>query len=146
MWESLYEGIELSFDPPSYIIFSKEVISLMTKRLQRCAKSPEVGGLLLGYIRETHFDVRCITIPYPKDICRRTAFYRNDEKHIIFLEETLKKSNGRIVYLGEWHTHPEKNPIPSSIDIQEWNHIKSTRNYPLVFLILGLESFYIKRY
>ena len=40
-------------------------------------------------------------------------------------------------YLGEWHTHPERAPIPSAIDRNEWKVIAAARTTPMLFLILG---------
>uniref|UniRef100_UPI003CED28D9 Mov34/MPN/PAD-1 family protein n=1 Tax=Enterobacter cloacae complex sp. 280C5 TaxID=3395861 RepID=UPI003CED28D9 len=33
---------------------------------------------------------------------------------------TSGRSDGFLVYLGEWHTHPEDFPQPSSTDLRSW--------------------------
>ncbi len=43
-------------------------------------------------------------------------------------------------YIGEWHTHPETEPTPSSIDKREWRKICHTKNEPMVFLIAGTRN------
>lgn len=43
-------------------------------------------------------------------------------------------------YVGEWHTHPELNPFPSAIDRHGWEHICSSRNAPMLFIIAGTED------
>jgi integrative and conjugative element protein (TIGR02256 family) len=138
LWERLYNGIILSTTPFSGIIFSKSAIRKFKKFATYKDNTHESGGLLLGYIRGDHFDVETITTPYKNDKFSQFSFERNDRKHL----EKLKKKYG-ITYIGEWHTHPEDVPFPSPIDILEWNTIKSTRNYPLVFLILGFKGYYI---
>jgi integrative and conjugative element protein (TIGR02256 family) len=40
-------------------------------------------------------------------------------------------------YIGEWHTHPENDPQPSTLDLDEWCKICSRREDPMVFLIQG---------
>jgi len=143
MFQELYDGIVLEND--SYIIFSKKIIKKLLLYRQNNRNSPESGGLLLGYIRGNHFDVRFITKPFSKDQQSRFFFERKDSKHIERMNELFSNSKGRISYIGEWHTHPEDNPIPSSIDLNEWDGIVSQRSYPVVFLIIGTKSFYIKR-
>jgi integrative and conjugative element protein (TIGR02256 family) len=47
------------------------------------------------------------------------------------------------VYLGEWHTHPEADPTPSSIDRADWK-LRLARDRIdadfVFFLIVGLEE------
>jgi integrative and conjugative element protein (TIGR02256 family) len=40
-------------------------------------------------------------------------------------------------YIGEWHTHPESDPRPSALDLDEWRKICHRRNDTMVFLIQG---------
>ncbi|WP_367268380.1 Mov34/MPN/PAD-1 family protein [uncultured Treponema sp.] len=54
--------------------------------------------------------------------------------------------NRAISFLGEWHTHPESNPIPSPLDKKEWQQIKKHNTEPLIFCILGTESTYFSVY
>jgi integrative and conjugative element protein (TIGR02256 family) len=39
--------------------------------------------------------------------------------------------------VGEWHTHPEATPAPSSIDVSEWKSLCRNNEQPLIFVILG---------
>ena len=67
-----------------------------------------------------------------------------EKEHINTLKYIRKLSLGTKSYLGEWHTHPEPNPRPSSLDITEW---KKTANYNedmLLFLIVGQETIFIQ--
>jgi integrative and conjugative element protein (TIGR02256 family) len=143
LWERLNKGIILTNSPYSCIVFSSKVLKklqvIVDKKIDIC----ESGGLLLGFIRENHFDVRMITVPYKKDYTSRYSFIRNDERHLNIFQAIRLRINKNLTYIGEWHTHPEDNPRPSSIDLNEWKSIKSTRLYPLVFMILGKKDFYI---
>lgn len=47
-------------------------------------------------------------------------------------------SEKKMDYLGEWHTHPEINPPPSGVDINEWVKITNRLTKPMAFMILGL--------
>ena len=143
MREQLYRGVELGRFPLSYIIFSKTVIGALLSFQQLQNTDFESGGLLLGYVRGNHFDVRYITTPYEKDIQARCYFERKDKKHIRIMRKYLRESREEICYLGEWHTHPEDYPNPSSIDTSEWSVIRSKREYSVVFLIIGRKGYYL---
>jgi integrative and conjugative element protein (TIGR02256 family) len=45
-----------------------------------------------------------------------------------------------VDYLGEWHTHPEVLPSPSSLDISEWQLICRRKATPMVFMIVGMDG------
>jgi integrative and conjugative element protein (TIGR02256 family) len=142
LWDELYRGIVISHSPYSCIIFSASVLTKLKGIINNKIKNCESGGLLLGFIRENHFDVRNVTIPYRYDYSSQYSFIRKDRNHINNFQ-SLKKLNKDITYIGEWHTHSEENPKPSIIDLHEWNIIKSTRFYPIVFMIFGESDFYI---
>lgn len=144
MWNRLYEGITISYNPLSHVIFSKNVIKEFKKYQQLGKKDCESGGLLLGYVRKKHFEVLHITTPYTRDSQKRCFFERKDPRHIKLMKKLQKKSNGEICYLGEWHTHPEDYPTPSGIDNHEWMQIRKNRKYTVIFIIIGRKDFYLK--
>lgn len=140
----LHDGVITSYYPNRMVCFSRKVIEKLKKYIQISSFSTEAGGLLIGYRRGKHFEITDITYPYKGDIRKRNFFERKDKKHISKLQFIHKFSFGQKGFLGEWHTHPEKNPRPSSLDITEW---KKTTNYNediLVFLIIGQETIYIQ--
>ena len=51
-----------------------------------------------------------------------------------------RQSDGTIDYLGEWHTHPEHSPSPSTIDTGGWRRIWSKRKTPMLFVIAGTQD------
>jgi integrative and conjugative element protein (TIGR02256 family) len=143
LWERLNKGIVISDSPYSCVIFASKVLkklqAIVNKKIDVC----ESGGLLLGFVRGSHFDIRMITIPYEKDSVSRYLFVRNDVRHFNYFQWIQSRINKNITYIGEWHTHPEDDPKPSSIDLKEWDFIKSTRSYPILFMIIGRKNFYI---
>ena len=146
MWSSLYEGIKLCENPDSCVIFSRKSIDLLFSLRQNEAKRPEGGGLLLGYIRGNHFEIRNITTPQPKDVQKPYFFERKDPAHLEIAKRLAQSSGNKIGYIGEWHSHPEDDPHPSNgIDIPEWDRIYKKLKYPLVFMIIGRKGFYLKR-
>lgn len=146
MFRKLTEGIVINTSPFSVVIFSKFAAKTILKYIQNDNIKPESGGLLLGYRHGNNFEITKVTVPQSKDIQRKTYFERNDENHISIFSKLNKHSNNKITFLGEWHTHPESNPIPSSLDINEWQKTKENNIDSLVFCILGTENIYISCY
>lgn len=76
--------------------------------------------------------------------CERDATIANK-----FIEEDYEQSEHTRFYIGEWHTHPENNPKPSSID---YSSIKSTYQtaslvVPFLFMIIvGAQAFHVNVY
>lgn len=140
----LQDGIVISYNPYHMVCFSNRVIEKLKTFIQKSPASTEAGGLLIGYKRGLHFEITDITYPYKGDIRKRNFFERKDKEHINKLQYIHKLSLAQKGFLGEWHTHPEKNPRPSLLDITEW---KKTANYNkdiLLFLIIGQETIYIQ--
>jgi len=72
------------------------------------------------------------------------GFVRNDKRHLDKFKKLVFLSFGRNFFLGEWLTHPEINPTPSSLDIEEWKKTVQNNLDTLLFLIIGIDSIYLK--
>jgi integrative and conjugative element protein (TIGR02256 family) len=52
------------------------------------------------------------------------------------VNEAFAQSSGRLQYLGEWHTHPEDQPSPSTTDLGSWRrHLIAQEQ--MILLIVG---------
>lgn len=140
----LQDGIVISYSPYHMVCFSNRVIEKLKSFIQISPSSAEAGGLLIGYKRGKHFEITDITYPYKGDTRNRFLFERKDKKHINKLKSIRIFSLGKKGFLGEWHTHPEKNPLPSSLDLIEWEKTASYNEDILLFLIVGQETIYIQ--
>jgi hypothetical protein bacD2_22117 len=107
----------------------------------------EVGGVLTGSIisdniyRISNVSDPCAVI----ELSSRCRFVRDAGKANDFIKSDFKGSEHTRVYVGEWHTHPEDNPQPSSVDIKSVREIYKKSDIVLngVFLIIvGLKSNY----
>lgn len=70
--------------------------------------------------------------------CERDAKKANE-----FIRQDYEQSERTRIYIGEWHTHPEKTPSPSGTDYSSivGNFASSEINAPfLVMVIVGTES------
>jgi integrative and conjugative element protein (TIGR02256 family) len=102
----------------------------------------ESGGLLVGrHIRESDdVIVDVATTPLPGDRQERYRFIRGKRAHQAELDRLWETSNGTWTYLGEWHTHAEPVPRPSSVDRSNWRRILTCDQFSewLFFVIVGM--------
>ena len=103
---------------------------------------PEAFGVLIGSkdLVAEHFKIVDVTVPQQGDRCSRMSFTLKDPEHQNIVDHLHKNSQGQLVYIGTWHTHPEKNPHASCIDIRDWKQCR-LRNpeQRLFFIIIGTE-------
>lgn len=112
---------------------------------QLSSKKNEAFGVLIGYYNnENNIYIRMVTEPYSLDKATRTSFSLRDPKHQEIVSKAFQRSHSLLGYLGTWHTHPEHNPIPSSIDIGDWDRcILRNADRNLFFFIIGKDEPYL---
>lgn len=98
--------------------FPKSLRKRMRKALSQ-ARRREIGGILMAeQIEAGHFRLVDFTID---EVTGGAAhFVRSVGHHQSALSEFYERTAseyGRFNYLGEWHSHPNHLPIPSSTDI-----------------------------
>jgi integrative and conjugative element protein (TIGR02256 family) len=124
-------------NPGGLVLIEDDVLDALEEFRQLERTSPESGGILLGFRRGPHLHVVEITAPQPDDTQSRTAFHRKSKAHQKIALARWAASGSRLDYVGEWHSHPESNPMPSGVDWREWRAILALRTAPMLFLILG---------
>lgn len=115
--------------------------------IEAYSKPPEInkeaGGILIGSYRGPHVEVLHCTTPLHADRRFWNLFDRKDLGH---RDEALRHwhDSGRTITLvGEWHTHPESKPLPSSLDRRTWLKIgKRHKVGPLVLVIRGISGWW----
>ncbi|WP_315922109.1 Mov34/MPN/PAD-1 family protein [Mesorhizobium sp. SP-1A] len=130
------------FETPDheYVLVHPHVWSVMQSFVQSASTQAEAGGILIGSYRGSHIEVLSCTTPLPKDVRKRTLFDRIDRGHHDAAFEAWKKSGRTETYVGEWHTHPERNPSPSGLDLRTWRKITKKQSDPVVFIIVGTDA------
>ena len=79
----------------------------------------EYGGILLGRVSEEgDVFIEIATHPTIFDISTYLSFIRKKSPSQLIIDRLWKRSNGKINYFGEWHTHPFKSNKPSCGDIR----------------------------
>lgn len=103
----------------------------------------EFGGFLIGNYAEEQTHLRITDTILPNKFKGTPCLFERDT---IGIDDKLKQfydEEPKKYYLGEWHTHPDNLPIPSSTDV---NAINSIANHPEVsiknpvMLIIGYDK------
>lgn len=117
------------------------------KKYQQEVGCLESGGVLLGYVYNYYDVIVKATEPNKLDSRGPYSFNRNKIPAQKQIDKSWNKSYGCLIYLGEWHTHSEIKPSPSSTDK---NMIKGALEKTtmeieyLYFIIVGLnENFWV---
>lgn len=101
----------------------------------------EFGGVLVGYYSDDKATVNIIDSILPIDFkSTKTTFERGVEGLKEALEEYYKQ-NPSLVYIGEWHTHPNVGPVPSHTDYNAMKVIVAADSVSIdnpVMIIIGL--------
>jgi integrative and conjugative element protein (TIGR02256 family) len=95
------------------------VFDAICKWLQDSEEKPESGGYIVGYqhIKTGNISLEAVSSPYFMDVKTRIRFDIKDPRHKLFLKKAERK---RSYYMGVWHTHPQRIPVPSGIDWNDW--------------------------
>lgn len=100
----------------------------------------EFGGIFLGEVTEKTAEVTTILTPTKFDNSE-TKFKRYSEDLNDKIAEAYEKNNGRIIFLGEWHSHPLNAPVPSSTDYEAMYKLSTHPNISLKTPILLIISY-----
>ena len=125
------------------IYIHNNVIDIWLKYRQVKKEQHESFGVLIGSCSEDRAEywVDLVTTPYEGDEGSRYAFLLQDGQHQQEVNDAFVSTHGQSVYLGTWHTHPQKNPDPSHIDIIDWRRcIARNKDRKLFFVIIGINE------
>jgi integrative and conjugative element protein (TIGR02256 family) len=131
------------------IIYDRAVLEFFAGQLKEYGSAVETGGVLLGYRNDNFINVLKASLPGPKAIHEYQYFQADPDYVDMVIDEEYANSEGKIVYLGEWHTHPQLIPKPSPKDLQSLDEIAESKGDFCIMLIIGslefsLENFHSK--
>ena len=118
------------------------ILQKMTDITGELGYTEESGGILLGSKDATsrRYIVRDFTYPAHDDERSPYYFIRKKDPSNEAIRRAWENSDGTVNYLGEWHTHDEDMPTPSSTDknlIREVVEDKSSLFDDIFMLIIG---------
>jgi integrative and conjugative element protein (TIGR02256 family) len=103
----------------------------------------EFGGLLIGCYSEDFKTCVIKTSIIPMKYKSSRYYF---ERGIEGLKQKLVEfynSNPRLIYVGEWHTHPDGVPSPSSTDLNAMSEIAESTDVSIenpILMILGINK------
>lgn len=123
------------------LIIVEHAVEQMKAFAQHKWYQKEAGGVLLGRFLLDSADVVIDEITTPQDADRRSRFgFFRSKKHEMRARERWQQQSNTMAYLGLWHTHPEADPMPSSVDRTDWQQAVSKDKFEgdrLFFPIVG---------
>jgi [CysO sulfur-carrier protein]-S-L-cysteine hydrolase len=100
----------------------------------------EFGGFLIGNYTDDFKQLDITDTLLPRKYKATKYLFQRDAVGIDGLLKSFYDEIPKKYYVGEWHTHPDNLPIPSSTDINAINTIINHKDVTIenpVFLIIG---------
>lgn len=124
----------------SSLVFSNEVLEHFKSQKQRLFQN-ERGGILFARFDDSVTRVCLAQGPFKSDLMKAFQFRANKKRAQKDIDNKFEQG---LHYIGEWHTHPQKTPLPSSDDkaaiVDCFN--KSTHELEnLILVIVGQNDF-----
>lgn len=119
------------------LLFEKQALQQICRYVDQQGFDVELGGIFLGLRRGKCIHVSRCTFPGRDDQSRRFRFFRKDSSHQEIAHKLWTKSGHKMDWVGEWHSHPEAAPCPSTIDKATWRSQAESRHTAMAYLIVG---------
>ncbi|EPF90584.1 hypothetical protein GCM10025882_35640 [Acinetobacter gyllenbergii] len=136
---------KMTFELPEnlgFVEFSPEVLEHLEKYKQKSCFSREAGGQLFGsYNGHNTTKIIGITGPRPQDWRTRFGYVPNAKAEQAEIKENYKLG---LHFLGDWHTHPQDIPFPSSTDENSMKKLVKESIHDFVgflMIIVGRKTF-----
>jgi len=101
--------------PRKRLVFTAKVLSHFERNRQRRLTGREAGGQLFARFTQDAIVVEVATGPYRTDKRSRFFFTPDRRREQRDIDIHFKE---RLHFVGNWHTHPEKIPAPSGLDLK----------------------------
>lgn len=97
------------------VILRHAVVQHVRRHMQKRVKDPEKGGQLFARISPEEISIERATGPYKEDKSSRFLIVLDRQRQ---KADILSNFKSGLHYVGDWHTHPEPVPSPSSLDLE----------------------------
>lgn len=99
----------------------------------------EFGGLLVGYYVDDNKTVVITETVLPAEFKSSRFSFERGSKGLKKILEDLYKQSPSLIYVGEWHTHPDNPAVPSRTDMNALQEIVTHEgvfiNNPILLII-----------
>lgn len=141
-WENtIRAGFELSTGRENEILrIEPQALTTIERFRQVGASSAEAGGMIFASIESGLVRVVCATEPAQQDKRGRFSFLPALGPQQLTIDKQFKCG---LHFIGEWHTHPEARPQPSSVDLRSMSdcfRLSQHQLAGLLMIILGTEQ------
>jgi len=121
------------------------VLNEIARWRQDDEEKAESGGYISGYQHQGtgNVSLEMVSVPHLSDVKNRIKYEIKDPAHKLFLKKARRKQS---YYMGAWHTHPQRVPVPSAIDWKDWHEsmqVDKTGCQFIFFIIAGTEEWKI---
>ncbi len=125
------------------VLIEKVVLERISKCVMNYGSTSEVGGILLGFRRGQYIHVTKATTPGHRDKRYELAFLRRDFSHQARATMEWIRSGFTVDWVGEWHSHLEDLPSPSSVDLRTWRKQVQSTKHPMTYIIVGNKDWWV---
>jgi integrative and conjugative element protein (TIGR02256 family) len=115
------------------ITLTDECLGVFSSQRQIGWRAKEIGGQLFARFTPESVDVTVATITKGKSRRTRFGFFPDRDAERADVLSLFKRG---LHYLGDWHTHPQDFPTPSSTDERKLRDIFINSNHELPFMLL----------
>lgn len=113
------------------IAFSQSCLALFEKHCQRSSRHREIGGQLFArFVQNKMLIEQATAVPGRRF---RFSFLPDRRSEQIEIEKYFADG---LHYVGDWHTHPEASPHPSSPDVRKMSGIFKESKHQLDFMLM----------
>lgn len=133
----------ISYRAPSTsteVLLTDNILDHISAHRQKKLWAKEAGGQLFGRFWNGAFIVHVATGPRPADRRSRWSFQPDPTAD---QQEVNKMHAVGLHYLGTWHTHPQRRPMPSKRDVSTMEHTFSNATHELsgfLMLVVGTDD------
>jgi integrative and conjugative element protein (TIGR02256 family) len=120
-----------------WVLVANPVVGMFDRQVKKCHGRVEAGGILIGSYRGPHLDVVGFTEPGAQDISEQFRFIRQDARHQHVATQAWRISGRKNTFVGEWHTHPYGDPLPSFIDKRSWRTTVAQTRMTMIFAVVA---------
>nr|WP_276555700.1 Mov34/MPN/PAD-1 family protein [Bradyrhizobium elkanii] len=127
------------------MILPRKITDLLRRELR--GRRNEIGGVMVAeHVGGTSF--RIVELSVQRSGGTAMHFVRDPEQSKAFLSDFFARTGGdyrRFNYVGEWHSHPAFEPVPSRSDIQAMYQIVEDPEVGTNFAVLIIVRLILRR-
>jgi integrative and conjugative element protein (TIGR02256 family) len=124
------------------MFIKKDVLSIIENEVKKTCNNVETGGILMGYytIKDEVVITHCCG-PGPKANQRKYSVTLDSHYAQKFVNDIYFQTNGKITYMGDWHSHTSNILNPSRTDKKELNKLAKNKSSRLESPIMVITCF-----